>query len=313
MSQLVLCVDSLRSLTKGKATMQTFAGRVERLTVAMFLLTVCATVMWSQDSPRFHSATSYSVGAMPQAVATGDFNGDGRSDIVVVNNPGGTATDNIHILLANQDGSFSPAPSTPGTPNLSAVAVGDFDGDGKLDIVLTDAMLRRTTLMLGNGDGTFSAGGSCVTDVAPVAVVVADFNGDNKLDVAVANAGDSTTAGTVSICMGNGDGTLGPEQSYPAATDGLPADPVGLAVADFDGDNNLDIAVALHSNRYSILGGAGDGTFLTPTTRFLPSTNPSAIAAGDLDGDGIPDLAIVTGSVLVLIGNGDTTFQTPVA
>lgn len=279
----------------------------------MLLLTACATVMWSQDSPRFHSAASYSVGVMPQALATGDFNGDGRSDVVVVNDPGGTATDTIHVLLANPDGSFSPAPSTPGTSNLSAAAVGDFDGDGRLDIVLTDATLRRATLLLGNGDGSFTPAGSCGTDVAPVAVVVADFDGDSNLDIAVANAGDSTTAGTVSICLGNGNGTLGPEQSYPAATGSLPADPVGLAVADFDGDNNLDIAVALHSNRYSILGGAGDGTFLAPSTRFLPSANPSAIAAGDLNGDGIPDLAIVTGSVLVLIGNGDTTFQTPVA
>jgi VCBS repeat protein/FG-GAP repeat protein len=264
--------------------------------------------------PQFQAAVVYRTGVAPNSLAVGDFNSDGVADLVVVNAPGGSATDSIRVLLGNGDGTFSPAGATPGTANLSAVATGDFNGDGNLDIVVTDTILQRAIVLLGNGDGTFSVGGSCATDVRPIGIVVADFNGDANLDIVVANSGDGSTEGTVSVCLGAGDGTLGPKRSYRAAALGFTSDPVGIAFADFDGDYNLDLAVALHSNAYSIIRGNGDGTFQTPITQFLFNTpNPTAIAVGDLNGDGIPDLAITTNPVEVLLGNGDATFQQPVA
>jgi DNA-binding beta-propeller fold protein YncE len=140
------------------------------------------------------------------------------------------------------------------------------------------------------------------TGVLPWAVVTADFNRDGKLDLAVANE-----AGTVSILLGNGDGTFQTQKTFSAGTQ-----PVAVTAADFIGNGKLDLAVANSlDNTVSILLGNGDGTF-QPQTTFGTGAFPDSVVAGDFNGDGKLDLAVANYSdstVSILLGNGDGTFQ----
>src|SRR5262249_39554059 len=135
---------------------------------------------------------SKSVGNFPEAVAVGDFNGDGKLDLATANQQGGDVT----VLLGDGTGKFTEAPHSPfsvGT-NPDSVAVGDFNGDGKLDLVVANNGSRNVSVLLGDGTGNFSNAPMSPFRVGtnPAALAVADFNGDHKSDVAVANTGDNT-------------------------------------------------------------------------------------------------------------------------
>lgn len=146
-------------------------------------------------------------------------------------------------------------------------------------------------------ESTFATGAS------PVSIVAADFNGDGILDLAVADH----TANTVSILLGNGDGTFGTATSFPTGNG-----PIAIATGDFNEDGHTDLAVVNQAdNTVSILLGNGDGTF-EPKTDFPTGKNPVAIASGDFNGDGHTDLAVVNqadNTVSILLGNGDGTFR----
>ncbi len=114
----------------------------------------------------------------------------------------------------------------------TSVAVGDFNGDGKLDLAVTNRSSNCVSILLGNGDGTFQTQVPYPTQTSPDSVAIGDFNGDGKLDLAVANGGSMT----VSILLGNGDGTFRPKGSFKATY----TQPVFVAVADFNGDGKLD-------------------------------------------------------------------------
>ncbi|MGA3127889.1 MAG: VCBS repeat-containing protein [Candidatus Korobacteraceae bacterium] len=203
---------------------------------------------------------------------------------------------------------------------MSQVAVGDFNGDGKLDLAVT-SYDGEVTILLGNGDGTFKAGPTlhassscCVT----IAIVAGDFNNDGKVDLAVADP----STGTTSIWLGNGDGT------FTATTATLATgEPDNLAVGDFNGDGNLDLAVSNKSlNSVTIWLGNGNGTFTTQKPSQIPFTVPTGgvfgLAAADFNGDGKLDLALTNyfpqnaaanaapSTVTILFGNGDGTFKT---
>jgi FG-GAP-like repeat/FG-GAP repeat len=116
-------------------------------------------------------------------------------------------------------------------------------------------------------------------------VAVADFNGDGHLDLAVANEGTHD----VSVLLGNGDGSFQAANNFPAELEG--SVPVSLAVADFDGDGHLDLAV-MFPGGVRMLSGNGDGSFQTPPVSYVAGVYPGAIAVGDFNGDGLPDLAV---------------------
>jgi Bacterial Ig-like domain (group 3)/FG-GAP-like repeat len=234
----------------------------------------------------------------PFFVTVGDFNGDGIEDLAVVN-PAGL---NLSILLGNGDGTFRLASNPAAGSGLDpvAAAVGDFNGDGKLDIAVADyspntGVPGSVTILLGNGDGTFTqAPVSPVTGDSPLSIAVADFNGDGKADLAVANSYvDVAQPGSVTILLGNGDGTFTPAAASPA-TGSLP---YSVAVGDFNGDGKADLATANSgSNTATVLLGNGDGTFTladSPTT----GTDPVFGAVGDFNGDGLSDLATANNSV----------------
>jgi len=261
-----------------------------------------------------------------------DFNGDGKLDVAFIaflttsNNP----TFQLCIELGNDDGSFQlpsctaispPAPGKSEGP-VELVAA-DFNGDGKLDLALTNGNdgTNTVSIFLGNGDGTLQAPQNFPAGPAPEILSVGDFNRDGKLDLAVPN-NETTTQGEISILLGNGDGTFQNPIEY-----ALPFSSVSLAVGDFNGDGKLDLELSTtgidngksYNNVYVGLGN-GDGTFQPPQeVANLGGSSPEATVTADLNGDGKLDLVTLTYSsydvagFVVLLGNGDGTFQPPVA
>jgi hypothetical protein len=262
-------------------------------------------------------------GNQPASVATADFNNDGKPDFAVMASAGNA----IYIMLGNGDGTFTAAPgspvagvgTTPCVNNLEAsncsLTVADFNHDGNMDLAETSGYDNQVFVYLGQGNGTFAAAtGSPITVGAfPQAVRTGDFNKDGLVDMAVANANDNT----VSILLGNGDGTFAPATNSPVAVGGFP---FFLAVADFNNDGSQDLAVGNQADsKVSILLGNGDGTFTQAAGSPVPgfNYNPGELVAADFNGDGRVDLAATNftavapstvGSVTVILGNGDGTF-----
>jgi hypothetical protein len=190
--------------------------------------------------------------------------------------------------------------------NPAALAVGDFNRDGKLDVVVTDAGSNKVTVLLGNGAGSFQSAVSYAVGQNPVGVAVGDFNGDGKLDLAVAN----NYSNSVSVLLGNGNGSFQAAVNY----GGVP-NAASLTTADLNGDGKLDLVVA-NSLGYdvAVLLGNGNGTF-QPATTYSTGYEPG-LALGDLNGDGKLDLAIADigeGNVRTLLGNGHGGFQETVS
>ena len=256
----------------------------------------------------------------PYVTAVGDFNGDGKLDLAVVDaasGPSGQTPGNaLFIFLGKGDGTFTTGPATPlANMAASAVAAGDFNNDGKTDLAVLNVD-NSVSILLGNGDGTFSlVSSSSEAGSDPAYVTLADFNGDGNLDLAVANGGGNT----VTILLGNGDGTFTGAPSNPEVA----SEPMFVAAGDFNGDGKMDLAVAsFNTSAVSILLGNGDGTFTSGTSLSvagsLVSAPGDAIAIGDFNSDGKIDLAVESltqsGSsqtmvVGVFLGKGDGTFE----
>jgi YVTN family beta-propeller protein len=274
------------------------------------------TVTSPTASLTFASST-ITVGLDPGNVVVADFNNDGKADLAVFNQNqtgecyDGTGVGTISILLGNGDGTFSntstlcfsQGPSLAG-PQLVA---GDFNGDGKTDLVASLNLdeLWEFQAFLGNGDGTFTASGLFGGFNSVGTVIAGDFNGDGKLDLAFpASLNDSQN---IFVALGNGDGTFTLSTGY-ANLSGT-----SLTTGDFNNDGILDLAVIGTGDQpVTILLGNGDGTFTAATSQpLVVVTTPQSVTAGDFNGDGILDLAIADASsgILVLLqGAGDGTF-----
>jgi hypothetical protein len=242
-------------------------------------------------------------------LALADFNGDGKLDVAVTMQAGDSGAWHFAILLGNGDGTFQPPRIYPAGGSPTLLAVGDFNGDGKPDVVVTNAATGNFTILLGNGDGTFQPPATYSDgNDSPTAVAVSDFDGDGNADLVV------TGASSYSILLGKGNGRF-----QTAAVHALVRGSAAVAVGDFDGDGTPDLAVLNKKgpNSVSVLLGNGNGTF-QPPVEYGNQSEPIALLAGDLNGDGKPDLVVQggyneSGTFSILIGNGDGTFQGGVA
>lgn len=268
-----------------------------------FLLATCATVALAQ-SPTYQLFNLVVPGSIGQgAVAAADFNGDQQIDLAAatMGGAGGSQADQVFIYLNNGNGTFQQPKNFPVGAGVFAMISGDFNGDGKIDLVTGNTQSRDISVLLGNGDGTFQPVVSYPTGGAVGGLVAGDFNGDGKLDIAVVNQQPAS----LSIFLGKGDGTFTASSPQP-----LGMTLVGVITADFNGDKNLDLAITDVNSTVWLLLGKGDGTFETPQPIVLTGTL-EGIASGDFNGDKQIDLAVTrldSAGVYVLLGKGDGTF-----
>jgi hypothetical protein len=222
-------------------------------------------------------------GQAPAGIAIGDFNGDGILDLAVTNaSYNGITGQSVSIVLGNGDGTYgSPIAYSVGT-NPVAVVTTDVNGDGKLDLIVSNHDSNSVTTLLGNGDGTFRNPTTTATAPSPVSIVLADLNGDGKLDLVTANA-----SGSVSVSLGTGTGAFGTSTDYICGNG-----PSAVAIGDVNLDGVLDVVVTNHDDdQVAVLLGNGDGTFQPPTV-FAAGAGPNGLALADVNQDGRVDVIV---------------------
>jgi large repetitive protein len=265
------------------------------------------SVLLGNGDGTFQSAVSYTTPTGPDFVAVGDFNGDHVPDLVALEVTGYCHC--ITVLLGNGDGTFQEPGITTDLPDpASAIGIGDFNRDGKLDIAAAwfFGSGSGVDILLGNGDGTFQYSGTDpVVYGGGFPFAVADLRSIGKLDVAVPSGSKG-----VGVLLGNGDGTLGAARYYPA---GFFVDSV--TAADVSGDGKPDLVEGTSSfnpvTPVAVLLGNGDGTF-QPARTYPVGKEPFFLTIGDFNGDRQPDLAVLDSlqnDVVTLLNTGVVSFS----
>jgi hypothetical protein len=240
-------------------------------------------------------------------VLVSDLNGDGISDLVL-----GSNVVSIYLGSANGTYTLKDTITVQQAPTSYPIVIADFNSDGIPDLAVPLYGSNDIAILLGNGDGTFAAPILATVPGSNVdvdQVLVADFNGDGIPDLAIVDGNNSV----VDILLGNGNGTFTAEGTNPPIS-GIP---LNFIAGDFNGDGKTDLAVTLTNGTIAILLGNGDGTFAASGfVNSASSGSPSPIAVADFNNDGNLDLAVPAGSgpseaVIVLTGNGDSTFNSP--
>jgi VCBS repeat protein len=267
-----------------------------------------------QPSP----GSPFPVGHLPNDVAIGDFNGDGNLDLLIPN----TQTPYLTILLGDGTGRFQAAPHSPfatqSQPHPHGAAVADFNGDGKLDVMIDSWGRNQVNLLLGDGKGNLIAPGQFfnVGKRPYQRLRSADFNKDGKPDVVTTNLDGSS----VTVLLGDGRGGFQEAAGSPFATG--PA-PWAVAIDDLNKDGNLDLVTIPYAPvvkdpkqiGVSILFGDGKGGFAQRRGALLPlegCRGPDRLATGDINGDGFRDIVVScaqSNNLELFVGSKDGTFQ----
>lgn len=249
-------------------------------------------------------------------LVAGDFDGDDRLDLAVDQVTTDSGRRAVTILLGHGDGSFAERQILDTSIGASALASGDFNADGCIDLVAMGADssgVAALAILVGRGDGSFNVPQTFSVGLYTRQVVAGDFNNDGSLDLAIADRD-----GAVAILLGNGDGNISAPQTFAAGLN-----TVALVAADFNGDGALDVAASsgfdtVNARDITILLGRGDGTLNAPAATN-PGDGPAILITGDFSSDGRVDLGLVKGSSLSLtnhaigiwLGRGDGAFNTP--
>lgn len=259
------------------------------------------SILLGNGDGTFDSSVPYGADRYGFAVVAADFNGDTKQDLAVAN--GGSGVD---VFTGAGDGTFgSPTNFATGTAEVSsnpiALAIGEFNGDNKIDIVTANQGSGNLSILLGNGNGTFAAFVQINGGGSPNHVALGNFNSDTNVDIAVANYSQQT----VSVLSGNGNGTFAAPVSYTITSEYATA----VAVADFDEDGKSDLAATNQNSAWLLLNN-GDGTFAT-AVQYQAGSSPRHVAVGDFNGDGDVDVATVNSvnDASILFGNGDGTLD----
>jgi uncharacterized protein (TIGR03437 family) len=258
-------------------------GRPDLISTHQFANVV--SVALGRGDGTFLPALQFPCGAAPYGVVAADFNGDGKLDLAVANNsglvpslPGTTVT----VLLGKGDGTFGvplPAPVLGQRPYT--LAAGDFNQDGKADLVVVNSSTPDVSILISKGDGAFQAPVALPVSAYGISGVaaIADFNQDGRADVAL------LTPPRISVWLGKGDGSF---QAGP----GLAFDGLQLIAADINADGIPDLVgmSPLYGVAIVVLG-RGDGSF-EDQQPFVAGNMPTDIAAGDFNADGVVDLVL---------------------
>ncbi|CAF1335115.1 unnamed protein product [Adineta steineri] len=225
---------------------------------------------------------------IPSVYLTREKQGDDQSVLTVV------SCTNLTFAAA--------VPYSVGTkPQMTAI--GDFNGDGTLDLAVINYSGNTVSVLLGVGSGRFGSQTTFPTGLSPASIAVGDFNGDGRLDLAVVNNGDNT----MSVLFGTGSGSFGPQMIYTTGPH-----PYQIVVGDLNSDGRLDLVVAnFYSSNVGVFIGIDNGYF-GPQTTYPTIGNPTSAGIDDFNGDGHLDLVVTSQSwatISVLLGTGTGTFQ----
>jgi hypothetical protein len=282
--------------------------------IALFVFGVACAMTFGEVSAQVATFTTQRYPLLGNTHIGADLNGDGRVDLA------GSNANAASVMLGNGDGTFQAKTDFPIGMQTQAVAAGDFNSDGRVDLMVTlNTPQLSLALLTGTGTGTFNAPTFFpnTSGFDSPAIAATDLNGDSRLDLVVMHSiacftAPCRAARSITILLGNGNGTFQTPSEIDVGTG-----PNSMAVVDLNRDGIKDVAIGGGNTEFSVLIGVGNGTFvrqpvvtLVPGGDFFSACND--IGVGDLNRDGIQDLVVPLGNGhgnAILIGNGNGTFQ----
>ena len=288
--------------------------KAEHPTIALFVFGIGCAMTFGEVSAQVATFTTQQYSLLGNTHIAADLNGDGRPDLA------GVGANAVSVMLGNGDGTFRAKTDFPIGTQTQAVAAGDFNSDGKVDLVVTlNSPQFSLALLTGTGTGSFNAPTFFpnTSGFDSPAIAATDLNGDGKLDLVVMHniacfTAPCRAARSITILLGNGNGTF----QTPSEVD-VGTGPNSMAVLDLNRDGIKDVAIGGGNTEFSVLLGVGNGTFVQqPVATLVPGGDLFSacndIGVGDLNRDGIQDLVVPLGNGngnAILIGNGNGTFQ----